>query len=264
MQRLTTAEQEPRHTLPRDAVVRDRRTQLQVRHLQQHRPQAEHGDELRRAVLVPLQQRRAVPNRNFTLPATDGISWHDISPRAGIAYDLFGTGKTALKGSSGKYVAGQALRGNDANVIFGDGLPAGRTKQRAHDDRQLRGRRKAARDSHGISLVERSQHHRAVSRAVLLSAVAVSDAGEVSRVVPDPEDRRRPQRRAAERPGSAGDRQLRRDQLHVQPSLRRPLAGGAPNVTVNVVSPGQCTATAGISSICGSVRFCGLAGRRRR
>ncbi len=63
-----------------------------------------------------------VPNRNFTLPAADGISWHDISPRAGIAYDLFGTGKTALKGSFGKYVAGQALRGNDANVIFGDGL----------------------------------------------------------------------------------------------------------------------------------------------
>ena len=63
-----------------------------------------------------------VPNRNFTLPSTDGISWHDISPRVGVAYDLFGTGKTALKGSFGKSVAGQALRGNDANVIFGDGL----------------------------------------------------------------------------------------------------------------------------------------------
>jgi hypothetical protein len=63
-----------------------------------------------------------VPNRNFTLPPTDGISWHDISPRAGLAYDLFGNGKTALKGSFGKYVEGQALRGNDANVIFGDGL----------------------------------------------------------------------------------------------------------------------------------------------
>jgi len=63
-----------------------------------------------------------VPNRNFTLASTDGISWHDISPRAGVAYDLFGNGKTALKGSFGKYVAGQALRGNDANVIFGDGL----------------------------------------------------------------------------------------------------------------------------------------------
>jgi hypothetical protein len=63
-----------------------------------------------------------VPNRNFTLPSTDGISWHDISPRVGVAHDLFGNGKTALKGSFGKYVEGQALRGNDANVIFGDGL----------------------------------------------------------------------------------------------------------------------------------------------
>jgi hypothetical protein len=63
-----------------------------------------------------------VPNRNFTLPPTKGISWHDISPRAGVAYDLFGNGKTALKGSLGKYVVGQALRGSDATVIFGDGL----------------------------------------------------------------------------------------------------------------------------------------------
>ena len=63
-----------------------------------------------------------VPNRNFTLPPTEGVSWHDISPRAGIAYDLFGNGKTAVKGSAGRYVAGQALRGNDATVIFGDGL----------------------------------------------------------------------------------------------------------------------------------------------
>jgi hypothetical protein len=63
-----------------------------------------------------------VPNRNFTLPQTDGISWHDISPRLGVAYDVFGTGKTAFKGSLGKYVVGQALRGTDATLIFGDQL----------------------------------------------------------------------------------------------------------------------------------------------
>jgi hypothetical protein len=63
-----------------------------------------------------------VPNRDFTLPETKGVSWHDISPRVGIAYDLFGSGKTALKGSVGKYVLGQALRGNGATVTFGDNL----------------------------------------------------------------------------------------------------------------------------------------------
>ena len=79
-----------------------------------------------------------VPNRDFTLQPTEGVSWHDISPRAGIAYDLFGNGKTAVKGSAGRYVAGQALRGNDATVIFGDGLnPAQRvvtTANRSWDD----------------------------------------------------------------------------------------------------------------------------------
>jgi hypothetical protein len=63
-----------------------------------------------------------VPNRSFTLPATKGVSWHDISPRIGVAYDLFGTGKTALKGTVGKYVVGQALRGTDTTLVFGDSL----------------------------------------------------------------------------------------------------------------------------------------------
>ena len=32
-------------------------------------------------------------------------NWKDINPRVGIAYDLFGNGRTALKGSLGRYVA---------------------------------------------------------------------------------------------------------------------------------------------------------------
>jgi hypothetical protein len=63
-----------------------------------------------------------VPDRNFTLPATEGVSWHDISPRAGVAYDLFGTGRTAVKASAGRYVTGQALRGSGETVVFGDAL----------------------------------------------------------------------------------------------------------------------------------------------
>lgn len=31
--------------------------------------------------------------------------WHDINPRVGISYDLFGTGRTAVKMSAGRYVA---------------------------------------------------------------------------------------------------------------------------------------------------------------
>jgi hypothetical protein len=51
---------------------------------------------------VDLPAGRFVPARHFdrveNLP-----NWKDISPRLGIAYDLFGTGRTAVKGSLGKY-----------------------------------------------------------------------------------------------------------------------------------------------------------------
>jgi hypothetical protein len=38
-------------------------------------------------------------------------NWKDVSPRVGIAYDLFGTGKTAVKFSVARYVAGIGLAG---------------------------------------------------------------------------------------------------------------------------------------------------------
>ena len=41
--------------------------------------------------------------------------WHDIVPRVGVAYDLFGTGRTAIKASFGKYVMGHASDVVDAN-----------------------------------------------------------------------------------------------------------------------------------------------------
>ena len=44
------------------------------------------------------------------LRATQGLpNWHDWSIRLGGAYDLFGNGKTAVKGTVGKYLAGEAL-----------------------------------------------------------------------------------------------------------------------------------------------------------
>jgi hypothetical protein len=52
------------------------------------------------------------PNRNLTIPRFQTLSWKDITPKFGAAYDLTGDGKTALKVSIGKYVLGQAFFGN--------------------------------------------------------------------------------------------------------------------------------------------------------
>jgi hypothetical protein len=46
--------------------------------------------------------------------STQGISWHDVTPRAGVAYDLFGNGKTALKFNLGKYMEGFSSLGGGA------------------------------------------------------------------------------------------------------------------------------------------------------
>jgi hypothetical protein len=52
-----------------------------------------------------------LPNRNITLAATPGVSWHDLTPKTGVAVDVFGDGKTAVKVSLNKYVAGQGNTG---------------------------------------------------------------------------------------------------------------------------------------------------------
>src|SRR6185436_14983591 len=55
-----------------------------------------------------------VPVRTFD-PVNDVPNWHDLSPRLGVAYDLFGDGKTAVKASLSQYVAGQSVAIADAN-----------------------------------------------------------------------------------------------------------------------------------------------------
>ena len=63
------------------------------------------------------------PTRNFTLPEIPNANWKDLTPRMGAAYDLFGTGKTALKVSVNKYVVGQdgpTFIPNAATTPFGN------------------------------------------------------------------------------------------------------------------------------------------------
>ncbi len=55
-----------------------------------------------------LAAGRFVPARSF--PTTSGMpDWIDVSPRFGVSYDVFGTGRTALKGTVNRYGAGQTL-----------------------------------------------------------------------------------------------------------------------------------------------------------
>jgi len=49
------------------------------------------------------------PNRNYDVPKFSTTRYKDWTPKAAVAYDLFGDGKTAIKANVGKYVLGQAL-----------------------------------------------------------------------------------------------------------------------------------------------------------
>jgi hypothetical protein len=72
---------------------------------------------------VPIQVGGAFSGqRQYSTPDRDGVSYHDITPRWGVAWDVFGTGKTAIKWNMGKYLSGAGISG-----IYADANPAART-----------------------------------------------------------------------------------------------------------------------------------------
>ncbi|MEO8256656.1 MAG: carboxypeptidase regulatory-like domain-containing protein [Acidobacteriota bacterium] len=56
------------------------------------------------------------PTRNLTFSDTVGNSVHGVTPRAGIGYDVFGNGKTAVKVNIGKYPLAIGTTGDPAGI----------------------------------------------------------------------------------------------------------------------------------------------------
>jgi hypothetical protein len=64
----------------------------------------------------------------ITFPRTEGVSgYNDITPRMGLAYDVFGTGKTSLKVNFGKYLQSA---NNQENYTIGNPALDGRNGRR--------------------------------------------------------------------------------------------------------------------------------------
>jgi hypothetical protein len=64
---------------------------------------------------IKLPPTRFVPAARDFAEVDNVPNWVDLSPRVGVAYDLFGNGKTALKASVNRYVASQTLALANAN-----------------------------------------------------------------------------------------------------------------------------------------------------
>lgn len=68
-------------------------------------------------IYVPVQIGGAYDGQNrYCTEPSDGVSYDDITPRFGMAWDVFGTGKTSVKVNVGKYLAGASLGGLYSNV----------------------------------------------------------------------------------------------------------------------------------------------------
>ena len=68
---------------------------------------------------MPVQ---ADGTKRYCTPDSDGVSYHDITPRWGAVWDVFGTGRTSVKWNMGKYNNQAAISG-----IYSAANPARRT-----------------------------------------------------------------------------------------------------------------------------------------
>jgi hypothetical protein len=58
-----------------------------------------------------LGQSEFTPNREFAYSAGTILDFTDVTWRSSVTYDLFGTGRTAIKATASKYLEGQTLNG---------------------------------------------------------------------------------------------------------------------------------------------------------
>ena len=66
------------------------------------------------------------PTRDVTFPAQPNLGWKDLSPKLSAVYDLFGTGKTALKVSLNRYLQFQSStsQGSSSSQLASSAGPA--------------------------------------------------------------------------------------------------------------------------------------------
>ena len=70
----------------------------------------------------PYMPVQADGTKRYCTPDSDGVSYHDITPRWGAVWDVFGTGRTSVKWNMGKYNNQAAISG-----IYSNANPARRT-----------------------------------------------------------------------------------------------------------------------------------------
>lgn len=70
----------------------------------------------------------------FLFPETEGVrGYHDINPRAGVAFDVFGNGRTSVKANVGQYL--QAANNDAQFTIANNAVTFQQTTNRAWNDR---------------------------------------------------------------------------------------------------------------------------------